>query len=165
MIRPARPSDVPTILGFIRELADYEKLLDQAVGTQAQLAEHLFGPRTYAESLIAVEVDPATECETPVGFCLFFTNYSTFLTQPGLYLEDLYVTPSARGRGHGKAMMVALAALAYERGYGRFEWSVLDWNKPSRDFYESLGAVPMTDWIVHRLSGPTLQKVALLGKE
>jgi GNAT superfamily N-acetyltransferase len=165
VIRPAKPSDVPAILGFIRELAEYEKLLDQAVGTEEQIAEHLFGPRTYAESLLVVEVDGPTGEETPVGFCLFFTNYSTFLTKPGLYLEDLYVTPSARGRGHGKAMMVALAALAAERGYGRFEWSVLDWNKPSRDFYESLGAEPMTDWIIHRLSGPALQKVAQLGQE
>lgn len=165
MIRPAELRDVPTILRFIRELAEYEKLSDQAIGTEAQLADHLFGPRTYAEALLTIENDPGTQSETPVGFCLFFTNYSTFLTRPGLYLEDLYVTPSARGRGHGKRMMLKLAALAYERGYGRFEWSVLDWNKPSRDFYQSLGAEPMTEWIVHRLSGAALEQAAELGKE
>lgn len=144
-IRPATERDVPLILSFIQELAEYEKAREQAVATEANLRETLFGPRPYAEVVIA-------ELEgEPVGFALFFHNYSTWLGRPGLYLEDLYVRPHARGRGVGKRLFAHLIDLARERGCGRMEWVVLDWNEPAIRFYESLGARGMDDWRLFRL--------------
>jgi GNAT superfamily N-acetyltransferase len=153
-IRSAEPDDVALILALIGELADYEKLGDQVVAEPAQLAEHLFGPRPFAEVLIG-EVDGQA-----AGFALFFHNYSTFLGKPGLYLEDLYVRPEARGAGLGKALLATLARLAVERGCGRLEWSVLDWNEPALGFYRSLGAGPLDDWTQYRLTGAALQALA-----
>lgn len=150
MIRPATPADVPVILDFIQQLADYEKLRDDCHATEEALAATLFGPRPYAEALIA------EDASAPVGFALFFHNYSTFLAKPGIYLEDLFVIPTARGAGHGKALLRALAQLAVERGCGRLDWSVLDWNAPSIAFYKSLGAVPQEEWTIFRLSGDAL---------
>lgn len=153
-LRPAAESDIPTILGFIRELAEYEKLLDQCVATEELLARHLFGDRPKAESVIA-------EWEgTAVGFALFFHNFSTFLAKPGIYLEDLYVQPHMRGKGIGKALLQYLARLAVVRGCGRLEWSVLNWNEPSIGFYKSLGAKPQDEWTVYRLTGDELSKLA-----
>src|SRR5204863_10012796 len=140
MIREATEADVPLILQFIRDLADYERLADRVVATEEMLRRTLFGSPRFAEVLIAEE-DGA-----PAGFTLFFHNYSTFLGQPGIYLEDLFVRPDMRGRGVGKALLAHLARLAKERGCGRLEWAVLDWNTPSIDFYKSLGAVPLSDW-------------------
>ncbi|HEX5244339.1 MAG TPA: GNAT family N-acetyltransferase [Tepidisphaeraceae bacterium] len=153
-IRAAREQDVPAILGFIRELAEYEKLSHEVVATEAMLRQHLFGTRPMAEVLIA-ELDTKA-----VGFALFFHNFSTFLGRPGIYLEDLYVQPHARGRGIGKAMLVRIGKLAVERGCGRVEWSVLDWNEPSIQFYRKLGAVPMSDWTVFRVTGDALTRLA-----
>jgi GNAT superfamily N-acetyltransferase len=153
MIRTATIDDVPTVLGFIRDLADYERLAHEVVADEAALRATLFGPRPGAEVLIAEDPDP-------VGFALFFTSYSTFLGKPGLYLEDLFVRPTARGRGIGLALMAALAKLAVERDYGRFEWSVLDWNEPALGFYRKLGAVPMETWTVQRLTGEALRALA-----
>lgn len=137
--------DVPLILTFIQELAEYEKARDQAVATEADLRETLFGPRPYAEVVIA-------ELEgEPVGFALFFHNYSTWLGRPGLYLEDIYVRPHARGRGVGRRLFTYLIDLARERRCGRMEWVVLDWNEPAIRFYESLGAKGMDDWRLFRL--------------
>jgi GNAT superfamily N-acetyltransferase len=154
MIRPATAADVPVILDFIEQLAEYERLRHACQATRAGLEATLFGPRPYAEALIA-------EDETgPVGFALFFHNYSTFLARPGLYLEDLFVAPAARGAGHGKALLRALAQLAVERGCGRLEWSVLDWNAPAIGFYESLGAEPQAEWTVFRLTGEALRRCA-----
>ncbi len=153
-IRPAERADIPLILGFIRELAEYEKLADQVIADAEQMAEHLFGQRPYAEVLIG-EVDGL-----PAGFALFFHNYSTFLGKPGIYLEDLYVRASARGAGLGKALLSTLARLAVERGCGRLEWSVLDWNEPAIGFYQQLGAEPLDEWTVYRLTGPALLQVA-----
>jgi len=154
MIRPATPADVPTICRLIRGLADYEKLTDEVVLDEGRLREHLFGPRPYAEVLLAEE---GTEI---IGFALFFHNYSTFLGRPGIYLEDLFVDPARRGTGHGKALLLALAKLAVERGCGRLEWSVLDWNEPAIRFYESLGAVAMKEWTVYRVTGDALRQLA-----
>jgi len=156
-IRIARADDVATILGFIRDLADYEKLAHEVVADEAQLRATLFGPRPAAEVLIA---ELAGE---PVGFALFFTSYSTFLAKPGLYLEDLFVRPAARGSGVGGALMAACAKVAVERDYGRFEWSVLDWNEPALKFYRSLGATPMGEWTVQRLVGEPLRALAARG--
>ncbi|MDX1723089.1 MAG: GNAT family N-acetyltransferase [Pseudomonas sp.] len=149
-IRSAQPDDVGLIIGFIRELAEYEKLSDQVVADPAQMLEHLFGARPFAEVLIG-EVDG-----TAAGFALFFHNYSTFLGKPGIYLEDLYVRSSVRGTGLGTALLGKLASLAVERGCGRLEWSVLDWNEPAIDFYKRLGAQPQDDWTQYRLTGPAL---------
>ncbi len=154
-IRPAVREDVGAILGFIRELAEYEKLAHEAVADETGLAAQLFGPRPYAEVLIA-EVEG-----TPAGFALFFHNFSTFLGKPGLYLEDLYVQPAFRKLGLGKQLMTRLAQIAVERDCGRFEWSVLDWNTPAIDFYRRLGAVGMDEWTVQRVSGDTLRALAL----
>ena len=154
MIRPAAPADVPTVARLIRALAEYERLADRVALDEARLRDHLFGPRPYVEALIAEDAG------TPVGFALFFHNYSTFLARPGLYLEDLFVLPEYRGRGHGKALLVALAKLAAERGCGRLEWAVLDWNEPSIRFYRSIGAVGMDEWKVQRLSGDALTRLA-----
>jgi GNAT superfamily N-acetyltransferase len=152
-ITKATEQDVPVILELIRGLAEYERLSDQCTATEEQLRETLFGPRPAAEALLASEGDDT------VGFALFFTNYSTFLAKPGIYLEDLFVKPHARGKGIGKALLVKLAQLAVERGCGRVEWSVLDWNAPSIQFYESLGAAPMNEWTVYRLTGEPLAKL------
>ena len=152
-IRNSLPADVPQILGFIKELADYEHMLDEVTATEALLNEWLFEKQA-AQALIA-EYDGQ-----PVGFALFFHNFSTFLGRAGIYLEDLYVRPAYRGRGFGKAIFKQLARLALERGCGRLEWACLDWNKPSIAFYRSLGAVPMDDWTVYRLTGETLAKLA-----
>ena len=153
-IRAAVPEDVPLILTFIRELAEYERLADQVTATEQALRDSLFGPRPHAEVLIA-EVDGQ-----PAGFALYLHNYSTFLARPGLYLEDLYVRPAFRRQGIGRQLLTRLARLAVERGCGRFEWNVLDWNEPARRFYESLGAVPMSDWTTYRVAGPSLHELA-----
>ena len=156
-IRSATEDDAPLILSLINELADYERLSHEVVATEADLRGHLFGERPVAEVLIG-ELDGK-----PAGFALFFHNFSTFLGRPGIYLEDLYVRPSFRGSGMGRAMLVRLAELAKERGCGRLEWSVLDWNEPSIGFYKSLGAVPMEDWTVYRVTGPALERLAAGG--
>ncbi len=153
-VRFAGRDDVPLLLEFIRELAAYEKLSHEVVAAEATLAESLFGARRSAEALLA-SLDGQD-----VAFALFFHNFSTFLGQPGLYLEDLFVRPSVRGRGVGRELMSVLARLAIERGCGRFEWSVLDWNTPALDFYRRLGATPMSEWTVQRVTGDALTKLA-----
>lgn len=154
-IRPAREGDLEAIVGLIRELAEFEKLSHLVVVTPESLRPHLFGPKPAAE---AVVVDlPGTGETSVVAFALFFTNFSTFLGQPGLYLEDLYVQPAHRGQGLGKALLQHLGGLAVERGCGRFEWSVLDWNENAIRFYEKMGATLMHDWRICRVTGPTLQ--------
>ena len=153
-IRPATAADVPLILTLIRALAEYEKLADACVATEAHLTRTLFGEKPFAEAIIA-EWDGA-----PAGFALFFHNYSTFLARPGVYLEDLFVKPELRGKGIGKALLAKLAALAVERECGRLEWAVLDWNEPSIGFYKSLGAKPMDDWTTFRLDGAELARLA-----
>ncbi len=152
-IRSATPEDVPLIKSLICELAEYEKLSHEAVMTEELLQENLFEKR-YAETLIA-EFE-----QQPVGFALFFHNFSTFVGKPGIYLEDLYVRPAFRYQGIGKALLQQLAALAVERKCGRLEWTCLDWNAPSHKFYQSLGANPMADWTTYRLSGEALQELA-----
>ncbi len=154
LIRSAQPDDVPAIARLIRGLAEYERLSHVVTLDEPRLGEHLFGPRPYAEVLLAEEAGAV------VGFALFFHNYSTFLAQPGIYLEDLFVFPDQRGRGHGKALLTALARLAVERGCGRLEWAVLDWNEPAVRFYRALGAEPMDEWTTYRLTGPALQALA-----
>jgi GNAT superfamily N-acetyltransferase len=154
VIRPARPTDLSLILSFIRGLAEYERLLDECVATEDLLREHLFGARPYCEVVIA------EDAEGPAGFALFFYNYSTFLAKPGIYLEDLFVLPERRGHGLGKALLAHLAKLAVERGCGRLEWSVLDWNEPSIGLYRSLGARLMEEWTMCRVSGDALAKLA-----
>ena len=149
-IRTAEPADVPTILHFIRGLAQYEKLLDAVVADESKLAATLFGERPYAEVILA-EFN-----RQPAGFALFFHNYSTFLAKPGIYLEDLFVDPEFRGKGIGRALLIHLAELAVERGCGRLEWSVLDWNEPAIGFYKSLGAAPMDEWTIFRVTGESL---------
>jgi GNAT superfamily N-acetyltransferase len=146
--------DVPLILSFIRELAEYERLSHEAVMSVETLRESLFGARPYAEVLLGYADDE------PVAFAVFFHNFSTFLGKPGLYLEDLFVKPEVRGNGYGRAMLVELAKIARERGCGRFEWAVLDWNEPSIGFYKRLGAVPMDDWTIFRVSGDALERLA-----
>jgi GNAT superfamily N-acetyltransferase len=153
-IRFATPADVSTILHLIRSLAGYEKLEHEVVASEAGLHATLFAPRPAAEVLIAELAG------SPVGFALFFPNYSTFLGKPGLYLEDLFVEPAARGQGVGLALMSALARITAERGYGRFEWAVLDWNTPALEFYRALGAVPQSEWTVQRLTGAPLERLA-----
>jgi GNAT superfamily N-acetyltransferase len=152
--RLAKQADVPVIMNFIRELAEYEKLAHEVVADEAQIQKTLFGEKAYAEVLMAIEE------AMPVGFALFFHNYSTFLGKPGIYLEDLYITPAARGKGYGKCLMQKLAQLALERDCGRLEWWVLDWNKASIDFYTSMGALPMDEWTVYRVTGPALSQLA-----
>ena len=154
LIRAASPKDVAELLRLIGELAEYEKLADMAVGTPDLLHAALFGPRPVCEALIA-EVQGRA-----VGFALYFSTFSTFLCKPGLYLEDLFVEPVHRGSGIGKALLQRLAALVIERDGGRFEWRVLDWNEPSIRFYESLGAVLMREWLLARLTGPPLERLA-----
>ena len=151
--RFAVEQDTPLILNFIKELADYEHMLDQVVADEATLADQLFQKKN-AEVLFALENG------REVGFALFFHNFSTFLGRSGLYLEDLYVRPDCRGKGYGKAILQKLASIAVERGCGRLEWWCLDWNQPSIDFYLSLGAEPMSGWTVYRLTGDTLKNLA-----
>jgi GNAT superfamily N-acetyltransferase len=154
-IAEAVEADVPLILEMIRELAEYEKLLHVVTATEEQIRETLFGKRPAAEVLLA---HIAGEC---VGFALFFPNYSTFLAKPGLYLEDLFVKPHARGLGAGAALLRELARVAKSRGCGRVEWAVLDWNAPSMAFYRKLGAVPMDEWTTFRLTGDALDRLAV----
>ena len=156
-IRAATSADVPTILNFIRELAEFEKLSADVVATEELLQQNLFSEKPAAEVLIA-EIEAR-----PVGFALYFTSFSTFLARPGIYLEDLYVSPSARSAGVGRALLAHLASIAVARGCGRLEWSVLDWNTRAWDFYRELGAVPMTEWTQHRLTGAALTALAALG--
>ncbi|MFD9065697.1 GNAT family N-acetyltransferase [Kitasatospora purpeofusca] len=152
MIRTAVPADVPVIHRMIHKLAEYEKAAHEAIATEEQLRAALFGEQPAVFGLIA-EDDTTGE---PVGFALWFLNFSTWRGSHGIYLEDLYVDPTARGGGHGKALLLELARIAVERGYARVEWSVLDWNRPSIDFYKALGAVPMDGWTVYRLTGEAL---------
>ena len=149
-IEPARERDVPLILRLIKGLAEYEKLAHEVVATEERLRQSLFGPHPSAEVVIAYVDDEA------VGFALFFHTYSTFLGQRGLYLEDLFVLPEWRGRGAGRALLTHLARIAAERGCGRFEWSVLDWNEPAIKFYKNLGAKPMHEWTIFRVAGDSL---------
>lgn len=153
-IRAAAEEDVPLILHFIRALAEYERLADRVVATEERIRRTLFGNPKFAEVIIG-EADGQ-----PVGFALFFHNYSTFIGLPGIYLEDLFVEPAHRGRGYGKALLAHLARLAKERQCGRVEWAVLDWNEPSISFYRSLGAVSLDDWRIFRLTGDALDAVA-----
>lgn len=153
LIRPAGPKDLPVILQLIRELAEYEKLTHEVAATEENLATTLFGPRPYAEVLIAEEGD------NPAGFCLFFHNFSTFLSKPGIYLEDMFVRPIYRNKGIGKMFFAQLARIASERGCGRIEWSVLDWNAPSIEFYKKLGAVALDEWTIYRLTEEKFRKL------
>ena len=153
-IRFAVAQDVPLILQFIRGLAEYEKLTHEVTATEELLRETLFGPRQVAEVILGEYRGD------PVGFALFFHNYSTFLGRPGIYLEDLFVKPEMRGRGFGRVLLTYLAKLAHERKCGRVEWSVLDWNKPSIGFYKKLGAAAMDEWTMYRLTGAALTNLA-----
>lgn len=153
-IRAAIEADLALILRFVRGLAEYERLLDECVATEAQLREHLFGPRPYAEVLIAEQAGE------PVGFALYFFNYSTFLAQPGLYLEDIFVLPERRRLGAGRALLRRLAQTAVAHGCGRLEWSVLDWNEPAINFYRGLGARLMDEWTTCRLDSQALRRLA-----
>ncbi|HEY4750442.1 MAG TPA: GNAT family N-acetyltransferase [Steroidobacteraceae bacterium] len=153
-IRPAQSHEMGVVLGFIRELAVYERLEGQCMASEAQLATALFGARPYAEVVFAC-LDG-----TPVGFALFFHNFSTFLGKPGLYLEDLFVRPAARGLGIGKRLLVWLARTALERGCARLDWAVLDWNEPSIGFYHRLGGVALDEWTTFRLTGAALERLA-----
>lgn len=150
----ATERDVPQILHFIKALAEYERLADSVVATEEGLRATLFGPRPYAECVIA------RWKEEPSGFALFFHNYSTFLGRPGVYLEDLFVNPEFRGKGVGRALLQYLAKVAVDRNCGRLEWSVLDWNTPAVGFYKSLGAEPLEDWSIFRLKGEALSRLA-----
>lgn len=185
--RPATPQDVAEILRLVRELADYEHSLDEVVATEELLGRLLFGallegprdvvaappsgerasgvgpgpgPRAYCHVVDAPEQPRGAAAPALAAFALWFTNASTWLARPGIYLEDLYVSPAFRGHGFGRALMATLAAICVERGYGRLEWWVLDWNRPAIDFYRSLGARPMDEWTVHRLTGPALAELA-----
>ena len=153
-IAPATECDIPQILAFIRGLAEYEKLAHQCVATEESLRKTLFGERAYADVLIA------RSNGTPVGFALFFHNYSTFLAKPGIYLEDVFVVPEHRGAGVGKALLKRVAQIARERDCGRLEWSVLDWNDPAIEFYKRLGAAVMPDWRICRMTGDEISKLA-----
>ena len=153
-LRPAVRADVPVVVGLIRSLAEYERLTDLCVGTEEDLRQALWGSDPTAEVLIARVND------VPVGFALFFPTFSTFLARRGLWLEDLFVYPEHRGAGIGKALLRAVAAIARDRGCGRFEWSVLDWNAPAIRFYESLGATVMPDWRIARVAGPAIDALA-----
>ena len=153
-IRPAQEHEVPLVLAFVRELAEYERLAHEVIATEADMREALFGTRPYAEVVFAC-VDGQ-----PVGFALFCYNFSTFLAKPGIHLEDLFVRPAARGRGVGGKLLSWLARETLQRGCGRLEWAVLDWNESAIRFYRALGAVPMEDWTVFRITGEALQKLA-----
>jgi GNAT superfamily N-acetyltransferase len=156
-IQGARPEDTAILHSLVRGLAEYEKLLHQVVGTEAQLRDELFGAHPVIEAVIGWEGERA------VGFALFFHNFSTFLARRGLYLEDLFVLPDARGHGYGKALIRHLAQLAVQRNCGRFEWAVLDWNQPAIDFYRVLGAELLPDWRICRLTGAALNRFAAQG--
>jgi GNAT superfamily N-acetyltransferase len=153
-IAPATESDAALVLSFIRKLAEYEKMSHHVVATEEQIRAHVFGANPVAEVLLAYWA------EEPVGFALYFRDFSTFLGQAGIYLEDLFVEPEHRGKGIGKALLVQLARISVERGYGRLQWSVLDWNTPSIEFYRSLGAVALDEWTGYRLSGEALGRLA-----
>ena len=153
-LRFADAADVPLILALIRELADYERLSHEVVATEALLHETLFGTRPVAEVIVA------SYGGEPAGFALYFHNYSTFLGRPGIYLEDLFVRPYLRGKGIGRALLVCLAQIARQRGCGRLEWSVLDWNEPAIRFYESLGAKALNEWTMYRMTGAALGRLA-----
>ena len=153
-IRAAIKEDVPAILSYIKKLADYERLSHEVVATEAGLRETLFGRRRTAEVALGYFK------REPVGFVLFFHNYSTFLGQPGIYIEDLFVDEAFRRRGFGRALLAYVARLAKERRCGRLEWSVLDWNEPAINFYKQLGATPMSEWTVYRMTGESLRKLA-----
>ena len=155
-IRKADKKDVSLILDFIRKLAEYEKLSHEVVASEENLEKYLFGDKKAAEVVIAYHKD------LPVGFALYFFSFSTFLAKPGIYLEDLFVLEEERGKGYGKALLIYLARLAVEKGYGRLEWAVLDWNEPAIKFYKSLGAKMLDDWIVNRVTGKTLTQLANL---
>lgn len=154
LIRPATRADVPLILSLVRELAEYEREPDAVTATEPMLEEALFGAKPYAEAVIA-EVEG-----TAVGFALYFFSFSTWTGRPSLYLEDLFVRPESRGHGSGKALLRHLAGIALDRGCGRFEWSVLDWNTPAIDFYRAMGAQPMDEWTVQRVTGEALVRLA-----
>ena len=154
VIRPATIGDVPIILQLIRDLATYERAPNEVTATEKQLVDVLFGEKPAAEVLLAFED------ETPAGFAVFFHNFSTWLGRPGLYLEDLFVRPEHRGKGYGRALLVDLAKIARERGCGRMEWAVLDWNEPAIEFYRKLGAKPMDEWTVFRLTRDGIAKLA-----
>jgi GNAT superfamily N-acetyltransferase len=156
-IRSATEDDVQLILTLIKELAEYERLSHEVVATEEMLRDSLFGERRVAEALLGYLGDD------PAGFALFFHNFSTFLGRPGIYLEDLYVRPEFRGAGVGRALLVHLAGLAKERGCGRLEWSVLDWNEPAIGFYRGIGASPVSGWTVYRLTGEALENLAAEG--
>jgi GNAT superfamily N-acetyltransferase len=157
-IRTASVADVDLVLHFIKALADYEKLSHIVTCDAQQLKRTLFGERSNVEVIFGCE--ETAQGKTEVGFALFFHNFSTFLGKPGIYLEDLFVLPAHRGKGYGKALMIHLAKLAVERDCGRFEWSVLDWNTPSIDFYRSLGAIGMDEWTAQRVTGEALTALA-----
>ena len=154
MIRPAQPDDTPIICGLIRELAEYEKLTHQVVLEEQRVHEHLFGSQPCVEAVLAEDDGQI------VGFALFFSNYSTFLGRPGIYLEDLYVKPKHRGAGHGRALLGEVARLAVERDCGRLEWAVLNWNQPSIEFYNRLGGEPLDGWTTYRVAGEALANLA-----
>ncbi|MFO7669590.1 MAG: GNAT family N-acetyltransferase [Bacteroidales bacterium] len=153
-IRKANREDVPVVLDFIRKLAEYEKLSHEVVATQENLDRHLFGKDVAAEVVIGYDHDQ------PVGFALYFHSFSTFLGKPGTYLEDLFVLEEHRGKGFGKALLTYLAKMTVDKGYGRLEWAVLDWNEPAIEFYKSLGSRMMDEWIVNRVAGDALTKLA-----
>lgn len=153
-ICPARVEDVPIILQLIRDLATYERAPDEVVATEEKLVDVLFGERPVAEVLLAFEA------ESPVGFAVYFYNFSTWLGRPGLYLEDLFVKPEKRGKGYGRALLIKLAKIARDRGCGRMEWAVLNWNESAIKFYRTLGAKPMNEWTVFRLTREEIAKLA-----
>ncbi|MGE5499144.1 MAG: N-acetyltransferase family protein [Syntrophothermus sp.] len=154
IIRKSEKKDVPLILSFIKELAEYERMLDQVSADEDQISETLFGERPSAECVLAFYEGK------PAGTAIYFYNFSTFVGRPGLYLEDLFVKPELRGKGIGKALLKYLAQTAVNKKCGRFEWAVLDWNEPAINFYKSLGAVPMNEWTIFRLSGEKLEELA-----
>ncbi|HXX40955.1 MAG TPA: GNAT family N-acetyltransferase [Chthoniobacterales bacterium] len=158
-IRPATVADVPVILQLIRDLATYERAPDEVTATEERLIDVLFAEKPSAEVLLVFEKN------VPVGFAVFFHNFSTWLGRPGLYLEDLFVRPEHRGKGYGRALLVELAKIAQKRGCGRMEWAVLDWNEPAIQFYRKLGANPMNEWTVFRLTRDGIAKLAETGSE
>jgi GNAT superfamily N-acetyltransferase len=155
-IRPATEADIPMVLMFIRGLAEYEHLSPLVTATEETLRDALFGTRPGAEVLLAFEAT------TPVGFAVFFHNFSTFLGRRGLWLEDIYIDPAFRRKGYGRALLLHVARIAHERGCGRFEWAALDWNTPAIDFYKGLGAVRLDDWTIFRATGTALEKMAAM---
>ena len=155
-IRSATEADIPLVLTFIRGLAEYEHLSHLVTATEETLRDALFGARPGAEVLLAFEA------QTPVGFAVFFHNFSTFLGRRGWWLEDIYIDPAFRRKGYGRALLLHVARIAHERGCGRFEWSALDWNTPAIDFYKGLGAVPLDDWTIFRATGAALEKMAAM---